>query len=402
MNVVALLLQKTVRSIQVHLQDFFSVLKTEVKSVGNSSLCEARLKLRHTAFIELNERAILEVAYGAGSQFPVRRWKGKRVVAIDSSLVRLPNEQKLGEAFGWVQCTNQKGGCGRYPQARLMILTDVLNRIAIHTQFVPWKQGERKLALEALAQLQVDDLGLLDRGFASYELFAHFIRKERSFVCRCPANTFSISDQLFEQDQADRSVIVRLRPSAGKLAAIRRANLPEEIQVRFVTTRLPSGELEVLVTNLVDEVEYPTADFGELYHCRWGVETYYGLLKGRLDLENFTGLSAEAVKQDVYATVFLSNMEAILIQPAQEKLDRKSETLKNPQRVNHAVSFHALKAQIIQLLLSQEPIEEILPKLQQLFLANPGCHRPNRQVPRRKRSAWRSYYYQRNSRKSVF
>jgi hypothetical protein len=31
---------------------------------------------------------------------------------------------------------------------------------------------------------------------------------------------------------------------------------------------------------------------------RWGVETFYGVLKGRLELEHFSGQSVEAVRQD--------------------------------------------------------------------------------------------------------
>lgn len=401
-NVVVLLLQKTVRSIQLHLHDFFEALAPGSPKVNASSWCAARLKLRHRAFIELNERAVLEVVYGGKSGFAVRRWKGHRLMGIDSSLVRLPNEPALGEEFGWVECSNQQGSSGRYPQARLSALTDVINRIVIQTLFVPWQQGERDLAVQHIPQLDAEDIGILDRGFASYELWAQFIGQDRRFVCRCPTSSFRIVNQLFQENQAGRSVTVILRPGGKQQAQIRRLGLPEAITVRFVTVRLSTGELEVLATNLLDEPRYPTEEFGELYHYRWGIETYYGLVKGRLDLENFTGLSAEAVRQDLYSTVFLSNLESILVQPVQEQLRQKSEPLQHRQQVNHAVSCHALKNQIIQLLLSAEPISELLPKLQRLFLDNPVSHRPMRKVPRRKQSAWRSYHYQRNTRKVVF
>ena len=69
-----------VRSIQLHLHAFFAALDPDSSAVSPSSWCEARLKLRHTAFIELNERAILEVVYGANSSFAVRRWNGHRAV----------------------------------------------------------------------------------------------------------------------------------------------------------------------------------------------------------------------------------------------------------------------------------------------------------------------------------
>ena len=121
-----------------------------------------------------------------------------------------------------------------------------------------------------------------------------------------------------------------------------------------------------------------------------------------MDLENFTGLSAEAVRQDLYATIFLSNLESILIQPAQEQLPQKSPTREQGQQINHAVSFHAIKSQLITLLLSAQPLAEVLPQLRRLFLSNPVSCRPERQVPRRKRSGWRSYQYQRNVRKVVF
>jgi hypothetical protein len=264
--------------------------------------------------LELNERAILDVVYRGQSDFAVRRWKGHRLIAIDSSLIRLPNQEALGQEFGWVECSNQQGPSGRYPQARLSALTDVLNRIVIQTFFVPWQQGERDLAVEHIRALQPEDIGLLDRGFASYELWAQFIAQDRRFVCRCSTSSFSIVNQLFQDNQAGRSLTVTLRPGSEKRAEIRRLGLPEKITVRFVTVRLKTGELEVLASNLLDEERYPTEEFGELYYRRWGIETYYGLVKGRLDLENFTGLSAEAVRQDLSATIFLSNLESILIQ----------------------------------------------------------------------------------------
>jgi hypothetical protein len=36
-----------------------------------------------------------------------------------------------------------------------------------------------------------------------------------------------------------------------------------------VSLRLPTGELEVLATSLLDEALYPTQEFLPLYHRRW-------------------------------------------------------------------------------------------------------------------------------------
>src|SRR5258708_9334689 len=84
---------------------------------------------------------------------------------------------------------------------------------------------------------------------------------------------------------------------------------------RFVSLRLPTGELEVLVTSLLDEQLYPTQEFLTVYHWRWGHETFHLMLKGRLELENFSGRTTEAVRQDVQAAVLLPNFAPLLTEP---------------------------------------------------------------------------------------
>lgn len=400
-RVVLLLLQKTVRSIQLHLHDFFRELGESIDSVTASAWTQARAKLKHTAFIELNQGAILDQVYASGSAFEARCWRGHRLLAVDSSLLRLPNEEEIGRTFGWVECENQKGSCGRYAQGRLSVLTDVLNRMAIQSLLVNWKQGERSLACEHLQVMKPMDLALLDRGFAAYELFAEFIQAQRLFLCRCPASSFAAANALFAANRAGRSVIVKLRPTNGAMGLVRARNLPEEITVRFVSVRLSTGELEVLATNLLEESKYPTDLFGELYGHRWGIETYYGLLKGRLNLENFSGRTVESVFQDVHATIFLSNFESVITRDSADQLKADSVEHKHSKDVNRAVSFHAIKSRIVDLLLGSQPIEEVLPQIERLFLQNPVSIRA-RDTPRKKISAWRSYHYHRTERKVVF
>jgi hypothetical protein len=401
-NSMLFLMQKTVRSIQTHVHSFFEALGQPCPGLTPSAWSQARLKLSYTAFVALNEEAILKVIYRNPAHSQLRLWKGYRLTAIDSSLVRLPNQEAVGEEFGWVQCENGSGDCGRYPQARLSVLTDVLNKIAIQTRFEPWAKGERELAREHVKRLEPWDLALMDRGFAEYILWACFVQANRKFLCRCQANTFKIVNQLFQENQEGRSVVVELIPHREQLKEVQAADLPEVIKLRFVTVRLKTGELEVLATNLLDEELYPTECFAELYNCRWGVETYYALLKGRLDLGNFTGLTPEAIRQDVHSTVFVSNLESILIAPANQQLEQHSQSLKNRQQVNHVVSFHTIKSHIIALLTGSTPIAELAEKLKKLFLANPTTVRPERIVPRKKPSAWRSLHYQRNVKKAVF
>ena len=154
----------------------------------------------------------------------------------------------------------------------------------------------------------------------------------------------------------------------------------------------------MLATSLLDEQRYPSACFEQAYGSRWGEETFYGLIKGRLDSENFSGRSVESVQQDLHATILLSNLESVVTRLAQAWMDRASQRGRQPVQVNRAVSFHALKSHLIELLASRLPTLEVLNRLEELFLGNPVSLRPGRQRPRSKHSAWRSYHYQRTRR----
>src|SRR5690349_5832326 len=68
-RVLVLLLQKTVRSLQLHLHDFFRELGEGSSVVSASACTQARAKLKHSALIELNQCAILTPAYAAHSDF---------------------------------------------------------------------------------------------------------------------------------------------------------------------------------------------------------------------------------------------------------------------------------------------------------------------------------------------
>lgn len=403
-RVVVLTLQKTVKSIQTHLNEFFGKLSGDNPGipVTDSAWCQARVKYRHTLFVELNERTVLENIYEQSGDFEVRRWEGFRLVGIDGSLVRLPNCRELGEHFGWVECSNKSGANGRYPQGRLSVMYDLLNDLALHSQMVPWKNGERGLAKEHINRLEDNDLAVLDRGYGSYEMFAYFAKLERHFLCRCAKGTFKAVNELFAQNKGNQSVICQLRPPKRTRKALAQAGLPTTMTVRFVSLFLKTGELEVLATTLLDQQRYSPKKLGELYGLRWGIETFYGVIKGRLELGNFSGRTVEAILQDTFATIYVSNLETVLTRPIREEMAERSQELKNPIELNQAISFHTIKTQAIDLLLGDKPPEEILPKLEALFRAKPVSSRPNRAPPRRKPSGNRSYNYQRNAKKAVF
>ena len=241
-----------------------------------------------------------------------------------------------------------------------------------------------------------------DRGYAGYLFLAKIRAAGGHFIVRCQKQSFAEVKTLFERDEDNASIVVTLRAKTRELEA-KAAGLPTQLRVRLVSVRLPTGELEVLVTSLIDESSYPTPGFLGLYGRRWGIETYFQVLKGRLDLENFTGLTPEAILQDTHAAVFLSNLESIVTREAAARLPSAGEGgRRQGTKPNKAVTFHALKIRLLDLLLGQESIETILAELTQLFLANPLSLRPNRKPPRPDPRPLRSLNFQKRVRKIVF
>lgn len=399
-------LQKSLKSLQVRLHEFFWQLTGAASgpSVSAGALTHARAKLLPSAFIELNETAVLSTVYGPEYGPWARRWRGHRLLAIDSSEVRLPNSAALRAHFELVQCGNQHGDNQSYPEARVSVLYDLLNDLALDARLAPGRRAETELAREHLCQVQPGDVVLTDRGYRGWGWFAEVQSSGGHFVCRCPRGSFKAVQELFVRDEAGVSVLVKLPAPKPERARARTQGRLLELTVRLVTVRLCTGELEVLATSLLDEIVYPTECFGELYGWRWGQETHYGRLKGRLDLEHCSGQSVAAVEQDFHALILLSNLESVLIGPAQAQLSAQAavRARAQPPQVNRAVSLHGLKSRLIDLLGSQRPLEQVLEELTRWFGHNPVSVRPGRKVSRRKFSPSRSYHYQRRVRKIVF
>jgi len=395
-------LQKTIKSIKRHLDEFLDELAGGqiFTPVTAGAVTHARAKLKETAFIELNRDCVLPTFYS--SERSVRRWHDRRLVGIDSSLVRLPNREELGKIFGWKEASNQHGATGTsFPEARLSVVYDLLNRAGLDTRLEPSTVGEVSLAIEQLACLQPGDIEINDRGFTGYLYLAHVVSRGADFIARCSTRSFLAAQELFRLGRANQSRVVWL--FADQKAECQRLGLPLKIKVRFVSVRLPTGELEVLATSLLEEDMYPTEEFLTVYHYRWGHETFHLMLKGRFELENFSGETVEAVRQDVHAAVLLANLESLLSEPAQAALEQERKPESQPLQVNRSNSYHSLKLKLLELLHSDIPAPLVLAKLMTLFQGEPVAVRPDRKVKRcLLQSFRRSYHFQRRVKKSVF
>lgn len=396
--VLMFILQKGVRALQLALNEV--LLKLNLPLVSKSAYSQARQNLSHTAFIELNQVGVIGPMYGEDDY--KRQW-GYRVLAIDGSTVILPDHPTVVEEFGTSKwSTGENKPQGTYNSARASVLYDVYNRVAVDSLLAPGNSYEVDLAEQHLSHTQDGDLLVCDRNYASYAFLGTLVQAGREFVIRCQSNSFKAVRTMMTGAGPDSQHVTLYRPTSGR-AQCWAAKLPQQIQVRLVRLVLNDGSYEVLVTSLLDEDRYPTAEFGPLYNQRWAIETFYGRLKNRLNLENFSGYTAAAVKQDFFAAVFLTGLEALLTDDAEALITEKTAQRQHHYQVNHAVSFHAIKHHVFELLYDDTlDLDTLCERLTHLFMTDPTCIRPQREVPRRNAQSRRLYNFHRRKRKVSF
>ena len=106
---------------------------------------------------------------------------------------------------------------------------------------------------------------------------------------------------------------ISIKLNASRLRGFKDPKLKEKyseethLNLRLVTVKLKSGEIERLLTNIPPEI-MSTEDIYQIYGLRWIIETNYNTLKNRFEIENFTSNTKENIKQDVYTAVIKYNI----------------------------------------------------------------------------------------------
>lgn len=360
------------RPLQDELDQFFNLESEAVVAeplVTKSAFSQARKKLKAEAFIELNT---VQVDYFY-AHFAYQTWYGFRLLAVDGSTAQLLETSDIVAHFGlW----------GTIPLARVSQMFDVLNGVTIDALIGPKDQGEREYAARHFAFLCPSDLVLLDRGYPAFWLFALILAQGAHFCARMPVGVWNEVDQFVASGL--REQVLDLYPCGVAKQECQTRNLSTQpLRVRLVRIQLDSGEVEVLITSLLDSERYPYAVFKELYHRRWPVEEDYKVLKLRVEVENWSGKSTLAVYQDFHAKVFTTNLAAILAQPAQQEVIQQSLPKQYTYQVNFTHLLSKMKDTVV-FLLRGAMIEDILASLWHIMVQIVEPIRPGRSYPRKK------------------
>jgi hypothetical protein len=372
-------IQNSLNEIQKEISKMFDI---ELETVTDSAYSQARKKLDFKAFEALSNE--VKIAFYKDGKY--KKYKGFRLTAFDGSTINLPNNESIKTEFSTTERKNQyEDKNTKIVQGRISCFYDVLNKIVLDSILSDNKIGEVTIAKEHhLKYLTNEDLLICDRGYSSFEMFALIVFFHNSnFLVRLKKNSFKEAKILFDPNSKIDDMTVEIKAPTRELEnKLKKQNIPSKMKIRFVRVMLDDGEIEVLATSVLSEELINTNEFKDLYFQRWGIETFYDVIKNRLSLENFTGYTALAIKQDFYATIFISNLESVMTCEIDDNLEEKIINNKYAQQTNKAVSFNTIKNYCFELFYGNFDIDKIFEEMSKLFLTNPVLIKPNRSFNR--------------------
>lgn len=158
--------------------------------------------------------------------------------------------------------------------------------------------------------------------------------------------------------------------------AARKMEMAGILKLRFVCIKLTSDTQRIVATNLSAE-EFSSEEIAHLYTLRWGIETVYDDLKNKLEIENFTGTKANIIRQDIFATVLLSNIINDIILETSTNI---KQDFKHVMQLNRAFAIGLLKVGLFDVFLekSQRKRSEMLKTLEEELVTQLLPIRPGR------------------------
>ncbi|MFF0792927.1 IS4 family transposase [Streptomyces spiralis] len=193
-------------------------------------------------------------------------WRGLRLVAVDGTLLPVPDCPANLAVFARQRLGNGTSG---YPQLRLAALVACGTRSVIGAVFGSATTGELEYASRLAVDLRAGMLLLGDRNFAAAALLNQMAATGADLLVRCKANR-------------NLPTVVRCRDGSTltRIGTLTMRVINAEITIR-TTQGTRTGHYRLLTT-LTDPATHPAGELVRLYHERWEIETAYAELKSTI------------------------------------------------------------------------------------------------------------------------
>ena len=217
-------------------------------------------------------------------------WRFKRAIhAVDSSTIEL-----IMSCFNWANHQRRKAA------AKLHLRLDLQSFLPGHA-IVDQARGHDNLKAQQLcAGLKAGEIAVFDMAYVAFEHLQHLTNRGVWWVSRVRRNLhYKTVKKLQPKPQAPilrDELIVLIRPQSRKKYPQRLRRVVAEVEVQG-----KKMVLEFLTNNL----QWSPWTIAQLYKCRWQIEVFFKQIKQTLQLADFLGHSANAVKWQVWTALLV-------------------------------------------------------------------------------------------------
>lgn len=347
-------------------------------SPETGSYSKARQRLPLGVFTRLVRR----LAAGLGERAPgAWLWKGREVVLVDGSTVSMPDTEANQHVFP--QAKTQAPGVG-FPIARIVAVISLATGAVRDLAIGPYKgkqTGENSLFRTVWDGLRAGEIVLGDRHFASFFGIAPLVERGVDGLFRmhqCRKYDFRLGTRLGVEDH----VVWWTKPQRPEwMSQDLYDRLPDRLRVRELRVRVdqPGYRVDelVLVTTMLDPLEYTKEDLAMLYFERWNVELDLRSIKCVLQMDVLRCETPEMVEKEIWMHLLAYNLIRSLMGAAAEASG------KLPRQISFKGTLQALTA-------FEDPLRQASPDrrrdLVEVMLRTIASHevgdRPGRVEPR--------------------
>jgi len=374
--------------LQREMDAFFKETENEdfsIRKITKGGFSQSRKNLDPEAFLELND--IIWKSFYEDVEY--LGYQGHKLLAVDGSFLNLPDHESIRQEFG-----TRGMGRGRLQGLKksmclLSMLYDPVNYMTLDVQTDQMDGSELQLLLKHLPKVGKDDILLLDRGYPSRYLFSVLRSRSIHFIVRMSTNWLPVKEFLKSRK---RDIEITLEVPPGDFEKYKKGypSMKKTVKCRLVKVRAENGEDQVLCTSLLGKEKYKADELEELYQIRWGIEEGYKMYKARVQVEAFSGKTATAVKQDIYAKAMMMSLCASLAFPIEERVieeytaDKKKGNVKHHRKINRTFAYWSTKGILIGMFI-KKLFKKALAVFDKQVESNTEIVRPGRRNPRKKK-----------------
>jgi len=159
-------------------------------------------------------------------------------------------------------------------------------------------QHEVRRARELCAGIQSGEIALFDKGYVDFEHLEDLDQRGVFWVTRAKDNlAYKVIEKL--SCSKDSKIL------KDEIIVLRNAQLPAPELMRRVEALVELDGKERPMVFLTNNLDWSPRSVADLYRCRWEIEVFFKQLKQDLQLADFLGYSANAVRWQVWMALLV-------------------------------------------------------------------------------------------------